>query len=328
MRTEPASKLEPLIVASRPDEARLVNEVAEGLRTSAQAWLPAAWLYDERGCALFDRICELPEYYPTRTERRLLSDVGEELARLSGADELVEIGSGLARKTPVLLKALGAARHSVRYVPFDVSDVALLSAADHLLREFPSLAVQPVQGDFTEDLSAIPSSGRRRLVAFLGGTIGNFTLDEAREFIAKARALLSPGDTFLLAADLVKETSVLNAAYNDAAGVTAAFCLNALARLERDLGAELTLGDFRHDAFFAPERRRIEMHARAKRRTRICIPRLGFERTFAEDESISTEISRKYTVEELERLMCDAGLVPVRTWTSETPYALVLAKRD
>lgn len=316
-----------MTVASVPDGDELRALVRRGLLDPVQPWLPAAWLYDDTGCELFDRICETPEYYPTRTEFALLREISPEVAARSGAQELVEIGSGLARKTHHMLEAMGAATRPVHYVPFDVSDAALVPAAHRLIGQFPPLTVQAVQGDFTRDLKAIPPSTGRRLVAFLGGTIGNFDLEEGTDFVRSAAALLAPGDSLLLAADLVKETARLNAAYNDAQGVTASFNLNALARLERELGAQLALEDFRHDAFFNETRHRIEMHARATRTTRVRIPSLDVDLTVEAGRSISTEISRKFTTDELEALVTAAGLERVKTWVADPPYALSLARR-
>lgn len=327
MRPEPAVRFEGLTVASVPDSDELWGQVKRGLLHAPQRWLPAAWLYDETGSELFDRICETPEYYPTRTELELLSRVSAQIGALTDATELVEIGSGLARKTHHLLEALGASAQPVHFVPFDVSDVTLLSASLRLLEQFPALTAHAIQGDFTRDLKAIPATRRKRLVAFLGGTIGNFDPDEALQFVASVAGLLNPGDSFLLAADLVKDTTRLNAAYNDGKGVTAAFNLNTLTRLVRELGAQISLEDFRHDAFFNEAQKRIEMHARAVRSTHVHVPALDVEFAMEEGDSISTEISRKFTRPELEKLLNDAGLEPVKTWEADTPYALCLARR-
>lgn len=327
MRLSPACRFEGLTVASVPDADALWREVKRGLVHPKQRWLPAAWLYDSVGSELFDQICETPEYYPTRTELALLSRVSGEIGALTSATQLVEIGSGLARKTHHLLEGLGASVRPVHYVPFDVSGTALVSASDRLLGRFSALTVHAIQGDFTRDLGAIPATRQKRLVAFLGGTIGNFDGDEALEFVSAAGRLLDSGDSLLLAADLVKDTTRLNAAYNDREGVTARFNLNTLARLVRELGASIELDAFRHDAFFNEVERRIEMHARAIRPTRIQVPRFGVEFSMNTGDSISTEISRKFTPRQLEHLLEQAGLVVVRTWVADPPYALCLARR-
>lgn len=327
MRIEPAVRFEGLTVASVPDSDELWSQVKRGLIHPQQRWLPAAWLYDEVGSELFDRICATPEYYPTRTEFALLSEVAGEIGALTGAQQLVEIGSGLARKTHHLLQALGASNSPVHYVPFDVSDTTLVSASNRLLTQFPSLTVHAIQGDFTRDLKAVQATQKQRLVAFLGGTIGNFDPEEAIGFVTAVSRLLKPGDSLLIAADLVKDTDRLNAAYNDREGVTAAFNLNTLSRLVRELGAQMRLEDFRHDAFFNESHRRIEMHARAVRTTHVRVPAFDLEFTMPEGDSISTEISRKFTRPELENLLKDAGLEPVRIWEADPPYALCLARR-
>lgn len=314
-------------VASVPDGAALHAEVRRGLMDHPQPWLPAAWLYDDRGSELFDRICQVREYYPTRTERALLAEVAPDIARLGQATQLVELGSGQARKSHHLLEAMGAHHRPVHYVPFDVSDDTLLAASHRLLERFDHLRVSAVQGDFTRDLPSVEPTRQRRMVAFLGGTIGNFDRDEAQTFVRDVSRLLSPGDSLLLAADLVKDRRTLDAAYNDEEGLTAAFNLNALRRLTLELGARLRLEDFVHHAFFNERERRIEMHARAVRDTRVDIPRFELELSLAEGTSISTEISRKFTREELETLVTDAGLTLEQTWVADPPYALCLARR-
>lgn len=326
--TAPAKARFEMKVASVPDDAALHAEVRRGLMARPQPWLPAAWLYDDRGSDLFDRICRTPEYYPTRTELALLAEVAPDIARLTGATQLVELGSGQARKSHHLLAAMGAAHRPIQYVPFDVSDEALTAASHRLLERFPHLRVSAVQGDFTRDLSSVEPTRQRRLVAFLGGTVGNFDRDEAQAFVQNVSRLLSSGDALLLAADLVKDRRVLDAAYNDAQGLTAAFNLNALRRLTTELDAQLRLEDFVHHAFFDKTERRIEMHARAVRATRVVVPPFELELALARGASISTEISRKFTRQELEALVTGAGLTLVQTWVATPPYALCLARRS
>ncbi len=310
----------------RSESEGLLSEVVRGLAGRPQATLPAKLLYDVRGCELFDQICDLPEYYPTRTERALLERVAPDIARRADADELVELGSGMARKTHVLLGAMGASDRSLTYLPFDVSAVAIRESAEHLTSRFPGLAVHGVVGDFTRDLHLIPE-GSSRIIAFLGGTIGNLDDTAARLFLGKIARVMDTGDSFLLAADLVKPQRLLHAAYNDSAGITAAFNLNALVRLKRELGAELTESDFSHDAFFNEAESRIEIHARARRATRIAIGARGFERAFEAGESVCTEISRKFTPASLARLLASAGLLTEELYLDPIGYALVLARR-
>lgn len=318
-------RFEGVLVASRDDAETLRREIAAGLSSRPQATLPAKFLYDERGCALFDAICDTPEYYPTRTERALLARVAPDIARRTGARELVELGSGFARKTPVLLDALGAPNEPLRYVPFDVSEHVVTHVAHELIERYPQLSVRGVVGDFTRDLAAIPA-GSRRLVAFLGGTIGNFDDEEARAFVREVARGLGPRDWFLLAADLVKPRPQLHAAYNDAQGLTASFSLNVLERLRRDFGARLDPAHFVHHAFFCEERSRIEIHARALRSTSVEIESLDVRRTFDAGDSIRTEISRKYSPGSLDALMRQAGLVIEALYVAHPPYALVLAR--
>lgn len=317
-------RFEGLVVASA-EGLRMDEEIAKGLRAQPQPWLPAAFLYDDTGCTLFDRICRLDEYYPTRTELALLQQVADDVARRTRATDLVELGSGLARKTHLLLTALGAHTRPLRWIAFDVSGAAVRESTARLLPEFPELSACGVQGDFRTDLGAIPPAHGRRLVAFLGGTLGNFDDAEAEAFLYEVRRLVGPDDHLLIGVDLVKDRAQLHAAYNDRKGVTAQFNLNVLARLERDFGAELELDAFRHDAFFDEGRSRIEMHARAERATRVVIPSLDVRLALAEGSSIRTEISRKFTPSAIEQLLDRTGYVLRRLYLASTPYALVLA---
>jgi L-histidine N-alpha-methyltransferase len=323
-RSAGLSRFEGVHVASTGEDRTLAHEVQEGLRGSPPT-LPAKFLYDDAGCALFDRICRTPEYYPTRTELALLAEVAPAIARLTGAMELVELGSGMARKTHVLLDALGAGARPLRYLPFDVSAPAITDSAARLLERYPQLTVRGVVGDFTRDLPAVPR-GRGRLVAFLGGTIGNLEEAEAVAFLKATTALLGDDGHLLLAADLVKDAARLHAAYNDAEGLTAAFNLNMVARLGREYGGTLQLADFVHDAFFDAGRSRIEMHARATVATRVTLPSLEVELSLRRGDSIRTEISRKFTPDGLRALLDAAGLELVRLDVAPVPYALALAR--
>ena len=303
----------------------LASEVRAGL-TSSPPTLPAKFLYDDAGCLLFDRICRTPEYYPTRTELELLGEVAPAIARACEATELVELGSGAARKTHVLLDALGARERRLRYVPFDVSRAAVEASAHRLLERYPRLTVRGLTGDFTRDLGHL-APARRRLVAFLGGTLGNLDDAEAAAFLRDAAGLLGEDGHLLVAADLVKDRRALEAAYNDVAGLTAAFNLNALARLAREFHASLELPAFAHDALFSEAHSRIEMHARARRATRVDVARLAVRLELAAGASIRTEISRKFRPDQLERLLGEAGLELVRLDVAAVPYALALCRR-
>lgn len=304
---------------------QLLEEVAEGLRARPQPWLPAKLFYDARGSALFDEICRTPEYYPTRTELELLERVAGDVARRTEASELVELGSGMARKTHVLLEALQAGGREIRYVPFDVSESAVRHSAERLVAMHPGLRVLGLVGDFIHDLDATPR-GDRRLVAFLGGTIGNFDGPEAEAFLSSVARMLGPDDALLLGADLVKDKAVLDAAYNDAAGVTARFNLNMLTRLQREFGAELRTDDFVHRAFFDPDSSRVEMHLVARRPTRLRLSAANIDLHLGEGASIRTEISRKFTPEALERILQASGLALDAFYRAPIGYALALAR--
>jgi L-histidine Nalpha-methyltransferase len=276
----------------------LADDVRSGLTRTGLKELPPKYLYDARGSALFDRITEQPEYYPTRAERAIL----EARAREIVSEELVELGSGVASKTRVLL-ATGIVR---RYVPFDF-DPSVVELVERELGS-PELEVRGVVGDFVNELERIPPASGRRTVALLGGTIGNLEPDERVAFLRQVRVLLGPGDRFLLGTDLVKDPAVLEAAYNDAAGVSADFTLNLLNVLNRELGADFDPGAFEHVAFFDPDEERIDIRIRSLRDQRVRLPGAGIEVELAAGEDIRTEVSSKFTRGRLERELAGAGL--------------------
>lgn len=318
----------------RPDSgSTLAADVREGLRRRPKV-LPPKHFYDERGSRLFDRICETPEYYPTRTERGLLEAHADRLvvdALPTGhADPvaLVELGSGAARKTRCLLEA--ARRHKSRctYVPFDVSEEMLRASALRLRSECPWLPIHGVVGDFDRHLDRIPSF-RRRLFVFLGGTIGNFGDDDARAFLGRIASIMGPDDRLLLGTDLVKDAARLNAAYNDAQGLTAEFNKNVLRVINRELGGTFRLERFEHLAFFDEDRSRIEMHLRANAAHEVRIDALDLDVAFEEGETIRTEISRKFTRRTVERLYASAHLAMVSWHAPEDgAFAISVAKRS
>ena len=287
--------------------ASLADDVRRGLTRDGLKELSPKYLYDARGSELFDRITTLPEYYPTRCERAILNR--HAAAIVAGAEELVELGSGTASKTRALLYAMAAAGALHRYVPFDVDASVVERSARELAELFPGLEVHCVVGDFEGELGEIPPPGARgRLVALLGGTIGNFGPDERAAFLETVRGLLGPGDRFLLGTDLVKDVAVLEAAYNDSAGVTAEFNRNVLRVLNRELGADFREDAFEHVAFFDRERSWIEMRLRARGAQRVAIPGAGIELELADGEEIRTEISAKFTLQALHREMAAAGM--------------------
>ena len=307
--------------------ADLRTDVLLGL-TGRPKELPPKHFYDARGSALFEAVTALPEYYPTRTEAALLAAHVDEIAALSGAGTLVELGSGSSAKTRLLLDAFLRAGTLRRYVPQDVSEAALRGALDALSTRYPTLALHGVVGDFTRHLHLLPvaAPGGRRLVAFLGGTIGNLAPAERATFLDRLRAALAPGEHLLLGAGLVTDPQVLVAAYDDAAGVTAEFNRNVLHVLNRELHADLDVDAFAHVARWDAEREWIEMRLRARRGMTVTVRDLGLVVEFADGEELRTEISAKFRAEGLDAELRAAGLAAVRTWTDPAErFALSLA---
>lgn len=288
-------------------ERSLAEDVLDGL-TRPFKELPPKHFYDARGAQLFDRICELPEYYPTRCERAILGERAEEIAELTGAVELVELGSGTAAKTRVLLDALSAAGTLQRYIPVDVTESMVRDCAETLTVEYPGLQVHGVIGDFERHLEHVPAAAGPRIVAFLGGTIGNFPPGSRRRFLRQIARLLGPEDHLLMGTDLVKDPGVLEAAYDDAEGVTAEFNRNVLRVLNRELDADFDPHDFEHVALFDREHEWIEMRLRARREISARIQRLDLDVRFDAGEELRTEISAKFTPERLQGDLAAAGL--------------------
>jgi L-histidine N-alpha-methyltransferase len=304
--------------------ARMRADAIAGLQ-SEQKSIPPVWFYDERGSQLFEEITRLPEYYPTRAERHLLEAYAPTIAELSKADTLVELGAGACEKTRVLLDALHELGTLARYVPFDVSDEFLRDAASTLSEEYDSLAVHLVIGDFSEHLAQIPTEGRR-MVAFLGGTIGNLDPAQRARFLFDLNCTMSSGDSFLLGADLVKDRRRLIAAYNDAAGVTAQFNRNVLLVLNKQLGGDFDPDLFAHVALWNEEEQWIEMRLRALEPTVVTLKEAGISVRFDEGEEILTEISAKFTPERIEEELAAAGFVVDGMWgADEGEFSLTLA---
>jgi len=307
-------------------ERSLADDVLDGL-TRPFKELPPKHFYDARGAELFDRICELPEYYPTRAERAILQESASELAELTGAAELVELGSGTAAKTRVLLDALHEAGTLRRYVPVDVTESMVRDCAQTLTEEYPGLQVHGVIGDFERHLDQVPDAVGPRVVAFLGGTIGNFPPGSRRRFLRAIAALLGPEDHLLMGTDLVKDPGVLEAAYDDAQGVTAEFNRNVLRVLNRELDANFDPEDFEHVARFDPEHEWIEMRLRARREHTTHVGALDLPVRFAAGEELRTEISAKFTPERLQGDLAAAGLELVRWLTDpDELFALTLSR--
>jgi len=322
---EPSVKVD---VHVRPGDAQraLRAEVRAGLCAQGRLKeLSPKWLYDERGSQLFDDITRLPEYYPTRREREILEAHAQDIARASGADTLLELGSGSSEKTRLLLDAMRSTGRLRRFVPFDVSEAFLRQAAEAVAREYPALLVHAVVGDFEHHLGRLPRGGRR-LVAFLGGTIGNLKPAERARFYAELAAGLSPGDGLLLGTDLLKCRQRLFAAYNDRAGVTAEFNRNVLKVLNRELGADFEPEAFEHLAPFDEENGWVEMRLISTRPQAVRLPALERCVNFAEGEVLRTEVSCKFRPEQVEAELATAGLHLTERWTDAAgDFALSLA---
>ncbi|MEU3825752.1 L-histidine N(alpha)-methyltransferase [Streptomyces sp. NPDC029080] len=293
-------------------DAALRADVLGGL-TASPKWLPPKWFYDARGSELFEQITELPEYYPTRAEREILAARSGEIAAASGARTLVELGSGSSEKTRYLLEALTSL---AAYVPVDVSESALAQAGQALVADRPDLDVHALIADFTAPMT-LPATPGPRLVAFLGGTLGNLLPAERARFLASVRSLLAPGDGLLLGTDLVKDERVLVRAYDDAAGVTAAFNKNVLAVVDRELGADFDLDAFDHVAVWDAEREWIEMRLRSRTAQTVKVPALDLAVDFAAGEELRTEVSAKFRREGVTSELAAAGLELTHWWTDE-----------
>jgi len=311
-----------IAVLSSPAERQTVlrEEARLGL-TSTPKELQPKWFYDERGSELFDAITRLPEYYLTRAERSILERCMGEIAALTGATALIELGSGTSDKTRLLLEALVPQR----FAPFDVSEETLRASAQRLAREYPALEVLAVVGDFEHDLPLLPT-GERRLLAFLGSTIGNLTPTRRTLFLNNVAATLHNGDTFLLGVDLVKSSARLVAAYDDAAGVTREFNLNVLRVLNRELGGDFDVAAFEHVARWNAETEWMEMFVRSLRKQIVRLDVLDLEVAFDAGELMLTEISAKFHLRRIAAELEAAGLAVLRSWTDDAgDFAVLLA---
>lgn len=291
----------------------LRRDVSDGLRQSPKS-LPPKWFYDSVGSELFDQITRLPEYYPTRAEAEILRARAAEVATASDADTLVELGSGTSEKTRMLLDALRGRGRLRRFVPFDVDATVLSTAATAIQREYVGVEIDAVCGDFEEHLAEIPRGGRR-LFVFLGSTIGNLTPGPRATFLSALAAQMGPGDSLLLGTDLVKDVDRLVLAYDDAAGVTAAFNRNVLAVINRELDADFDVDAYGHVARWNAREERIEMWLRADRRQRVRVGALGLTVDFAAGEEMLTEVSCKFRPGGVSAELAAAGLRRTRWWT-------------
>ncbi|WP_169790431.1 L-histidine N(alpha)-methyltransferase [Streptacidiphilus anmyonensis] len=303
----------------------LRKDVASGLTAEPKS-LPPKWFYDAHGSELFEQITRLTEYYPTRAEQEILTRRAPEIAALTRAGTLFELGSGSSRKTRLLLDALTEAGTLSCYAPLDVSPSALEQAGSALVRDYPGLRVAATVTDFETDLTLPPDAPGPRLVAFLGSTIGNLDPRQRAEFYRALRRTLSADDVLLLGADLVKDPEVLVRAYDDAEGVTAEFNKNVLSVLDRELDADFDVDAFAHVALWNEQEERIEMHLRSLRAQTVKVPALDLSVDFAADELMRTEISCKFRRESLTAELAAGGLTVRHWWTDEAArFALLLA---
>jgi L-histidine N-alpha-methyltransferase len=302
----------------------LRRDVVHGLTKSPKS-LPPKWFYDAVGSDLFDQITRLPEYYPTRTEAQILRERSAEIAAASGADTLVELGSGTSEKTRMLLDALRDNGSLRRFIPFDVDASVLESAGSAIAKEYPGIEIDAVCGDFEEHLGKIPRVGRR-LVVFLGSTIGNLTPGPRADFLAALADTLQPGDSLLLGTDLVKDSDRLVAAYDDRAGITAQFNRNVLAVVNRELDADFDLAAFAHVAKWNSDEERIEMWLRSRHAQRVQVKALDLTVDFAAGEQMLTEVSCKFRPDGVAGELADSGLRQTHWWTdSAADFGLSLS---
>jgi L-histidine Nalpha-methyltransferase len=303
---------------------QMAIDVRRGL-TGTPKTLPPKYFYDARGSELFDEITRLPEYYPTRTERSILQEHAADIAAATGAETLIELGSGTSEKTRLLLQALVSGGTLRRFVPFDVDPAVLKDASAAVRDEFPGLEVEPIVGDFEQHLASLPD-GPRRLLAFLGSTIGNLEPVTRARFLSSVRSSLRPGDAFLLGTDLVKSPERLVAAYDDAAGVTAAFNKNVLAVVNRDLGGDFDLDEFDHVAVWDATNEWIEMRLRSRQDQVVRVRTLDLAVSFGRGEELRTEISAKFRQARVAAELAAADLELTKWWTDPAgDFALSLS---
>ena len=305
------------------------EDIVAGLTADPKS-LPPKYFYDQRGSELFEQICELPEYYPTRTETAILKGVSGAIAQKTGPCEIVELGSGSSTKSRILLNAYESAGYPLRYLPVDVSDTMLTESAEKLLEEYSTLSVCAIASTYEPALKALPPKQLpARMIVFLGSTLGNFQPDECKLFLGKISQTLEIGDYFLLGLDLQKETSVLEAAYNDAQGVTAAFNLNMLRHLNRRFEGNFDLDNFAHVALYNSDEHQIEMYLESLTAQKVRLEALNLAVGFGECYRILSEISRKFNLKEMSEWLSRPSLDIVETFTDENQwFGLILAQRS
>lgn len=303
------------------------SDVIRGL-TQPQKTLPPHYFYDAKGSQLFEQICDLPEYYPTRTEASILQQYGLEIAQLTGACELVELGSGSSTKTRLLLNAYQALGYPLRYLPIDVSSSILEASVKQLLADYPSLQIHGLVSTYQLALQQLnPSPLPARMLGFLGSTLGNFNEDECDAFFSEITSTLAGGDYFLLGVDLQKSPDILEAAYNDSQGITATFNLNLLNHLNWRFQGDFNLNLFTHQAIYNQTKHQIEMYLICQQSHSVHLKTLDLTVTFMEGETILTEISRKFDLQRIQMYLNDQGLTPLKSWTdSQEWFGVILAQ--
>jgi dimethylhistidine N-methyltransferase len=305
----------------------IAEEVEQGLGSQPKR-LPPKLFYDAEGSRLFEQITETPEYYPTRTERCIFQHCAPEMVSQAGGNlTLVELGAGSARKTRLLIEAILRRQLRLAFYPMDVSPAALREAVARLNGDFPGLHVEPILADYSREIPTLLDLSGRKLVLFLGSTIGNLESDEARDFLSRLRQSLAPGDALLAGFDMRKDAAILHAAYNDRQGVTERFNKNLLARINRELGGQFDLDTFTHVAFWNRRMSRIEMHLESRVEQDVWIQDLGRAFHFARGERIHTENSYKFTRSGIATLLRRSGLRLQKTWTDpQSWFSEVLAR--
>lgn len=321
-----------LVIDSIVTSERAQDSAREDARSGLSAtpkFLPPYFFYDDRGSQLFEQICQLPEYYPTRTEAAILNEYAAEIVEITGACELVELGSGSSIKTRLLLNAYEAAGHPLRYLPIDVSAGILEHSANELLQDYPALRIHALASTYDRGLASLPVSELpHRAISFIGSSLGNLPPDSCQSFLASIAAALQPGDFFLLGIDLHKDRALLEAAYDDSQGVTAAFNLNMLRHLNRRFDGNFDLARFRHHSFYNESDRQIEIYLKSLADQTVTLKGLDLTVQFRAGELMLTEISRKFDLSQMQQQLSALGLNPVRAWTDPNNYfALVLAQR-